>query len=284
MGADGMPAGLGDREAPWRVDGVGPRWSPLRLLALLFFVGMLLCALGIAVSAVGDRDGSGVVLGVAGAVLFAHLLGFLAVVWLPRRRSARHVTSARTPDGTVGVRFGYSRWAYYWMTALLVLCLAIGAAVVLAAAAQGGTAGRVGAVGLAVLLGLTGWFLVTVLRVGAGAVTVSPAGIAHRGLVHLHVVPWYAVHGVGAGVRAGTPVIVVDAAPSPDTVVRRYTGWFGTADARELPRLVVRTLWLATDPATVLAALAFYHAHPELRGELATPEAPRRIAEGRARG
>lgn len=107
------------------------------------------------------------------------------------------------------------------------------------------------------------------LRLGVGAVTISPGGITHRGLVHLHVVPWHAVREVSAGVRAGSAAVVVEAGPSPDTVVRHYTGWFGTGDGREVPRLVVRTVWLATDPVAVLDALAFFHEHPRARDELA---------------
>jgi hypothetical protein len=48
--------------------------------------------------------------------------------------------------------------------------------------------------------------------------------------------------------------------------------------------MVVRTFWLATDPATVYHALSFYHSHPDLRPELAKPDALNRIGTGRAVG
>ncbi|SBT64718.1 hypothetical protein GA0070622_1697 [Micromonospora sediminicola] len=273
----------GDRAARWRGDGVGPRWSLPRAVALAFVAFLVACALWIVVQAAGDRDGYGILLGGCGAVLLAHLLGFLVVAWLPRRRSPRQVTSVRTPDGLLGVRFAYSRWAYYWLTALLLLSILSGGSMVLLLAATGGSVDRLVAAGVGALLLLTGWFLVTVLRLGVGAVTISPGGITHRGLVHLHVVPWHAVREVSAGVRAGSAAVVVEAGPSPDTVVRHYTGWFGTGDGREVPRLVVRTVWLATDPVAVLDALAFFHEHPRARDELADSRGLRRITEGRTR-
>ncbi|GAA3766617.1 hypothetical protein [Micromonospora maritima] len=274
-------AATGGRAAPWRADGVGPRWSPLRTTGIAFIAVMVVCTMWIMVTAVGDRDGFGILLGGFGLILLVHLLGFSAVVWLPRRRSARRARSVRTPDGATGVRFGYSRWAYYWLAALMLLSLLGSSSLALVSAAMGGTVDLLVAVLVGALSLLLGWFLVTVLRLGVGGVTISPAGITHRGLVHLHVVPWHAVREVAAGVRAGGAAIVVEADPSPDTVVRRHTGWFGTGDVREIPRLVVRTLWLATDPVTVLYALAFFHEHPWARAELADPRGLRRITEGR---
>ncbi len=57
-------------------------------------------------------------------------------------------------------------------------------------------------------------------------------------------------------------------------------GRFGSGEVQFLPLMVIRTAWLATDPTTVYHALSFYHAHPELRAELATPEALDRIGNG----
>ena len=48
--------------------------------------------------------------------------------------------------------------------------------------------------------------------------------------------------------------------------------------------MVIRTGWLASDPTLVYHALSFYHAHPDLRGELATPDVLDRISSGRAIG
>jgi hypothetical protein len=46
----------------------------------------------------------------------------------------------------------------------------------------------------------------------------------------------------------------------------------------------MRTGWLASDPTIVHHTLPFYRAHPELRAELATPDALDRISNGRAIG
>jgi hypothetical protein len=89
---------------------------------------------------------------------------------------------------------------------------------------------------------------------------------------------------VAAADWIGTPVIAVKAVPAPDTRVRRYTGRLGSGELRFWPFMVIRTGWLASDPIVVYHALAFYHAHPELRGELATPKAVARISGGRAIG
>jgi hypothetical protein len=74
----------------------------------------------------------------------------------------------------------------------------------------------------------------------------------------------------------------VAAYPSEDTDVHSFTGRFHAGDLRYLPLMVIRTYWLATDPATVYHALAYYHANPDRRPELATPAALDRIASGTA--
>jgi hypothetical protein len=51
-----------------------------------------------------------------------------------------------------------------------------------------------------------------------------------------------------------------------------------------LPAARMRTGWLASDPTIVHHILSFYRAHPELRAELATPDALGRISNGRAVG
>jgi hypothetical protein len=64
--------------------------------------------------------------------------------------------------------------------------------------------------------------------------------------------------------------------------------WSGPAatlwEVEVLPIMVIRTAWLGADPATVYHALSFYHTHPDLRAELATPDAVQRIRNGRAVG
>ena len=82
----------------------------------------------------------------------------------------------------------------------------------------------------------------------------------------------------------GTPVIAVEARPSPDTRVRRYVGRFRSGEVQFLPIMVTRTAWLATSPTALYHALSFYGSHPDPRTELGTPDAVDRISSGRAVG
>jgi hypothetical protein len=143
--------------------------------------------------------------------------------------------------------------------------------------------GVVLAVVLGVLVLVVGWVLVTMLRLAPGKLILSPAGVDHRSLTSTHFIPWHAIVAVSAE-WVGTPIIAVKAFPSEDTRVRRYMGRFGSGEVQFLPLMVIRTAWLATDPTTVYDALSFYHAHPDLRAELATPAALDRISNGRAVG
>jgi hypothetical protein len=216
------------------------------------------------------------------ALWLVHLAGFLwHVRWSPRR-PVGNATLIPSPDGaTKGVRFRYSGRPYYWFTAFLVLLLLL----VLAFAGIFVVGGSAVGIAFAVLVGsavlLLGWFLAVTLRHAPGEVTISPAGIFHQSLTFAHFIPWYAVDGVEAR-WLGSPVIVVKAYPSEDTGLRSFTGRFHAGDLSHLPFMVIRTHWLATDPATVYHALAYYHAHPDQRLELATPAALDRIASGRA--
>lgn len=253
------------------------------VLAMVLLAGLLILVLAVAAAGVGAHDPGLVVMGASGAVVLGAPLGFLLHVWLPRRRSGPPPTLTPAPDcGERGVRFGYAIRSYFWFTALVLVTLLTFTGTALVAALSGGVPGWVFAVGFAAPALLLGWYLLTVLRLAPGGLTLSPAGITHRGLAHLLRVPWRDVQAVGT-VRLGTPSIVVRAALSDDTVVRRHTGRFDTGELRFFPFLVVREYWLANDPAMVLDALTFYQAHPELRGELATPDALRRIAAGRTR-
>jgi hypothetical protein len=204
-------------------------------------------------------------------------------VWSPRRRSSRTSTLTAAPDGTKGVTFLYSAWSYYWATAVLVMTELGALAVTVGVALSATVVGVVTAIVVGVLAMVTGWFLVTMLRLAPGKIVVSPTGIYHRSLTSTHFIPWSAIVAVLAE-WIGTPIIAVKAFPSEHTRVRRYMGRFGSGEVQFLPIMVIRTCWLATDPTTVYHALSFYHAHAELRAELATPFALDRISNGRAVG
>ncbi len=276
-GLDGSPA------LPAPSGWTEQRFSPLFTVSVAF---LTVLALGVAADAAWafgtGRPVPGALLA-AGAIIVGHVAALGIFVWRRPRRSGRTATLTTGPDGTTGVRFAYSAWAYYWFTALLALTeLGLLAVIVVAAA----TATIVGAVaaGLAApaALALRG-VLGPLVRAAPGEVTLSPAGVYHRSLTFTHFTPWHTVFDVTGG-WLGTPIIMVKAYPSEDTQVRRYTGRFGGQELKFIPFMVVRIYWLATDPATVYHALCFYQAHPDLRPELATPEALDRIGTGRAVG
>jgi hypothetical protein len=213
----------------------------------------------------------------AAAIYLGHILGLSTRFWWTPRPSRQPGTLTPTPDGTTGVRFGYSGWPYYWTTAILVMTGLVVLLLALGAALSATLVGVVAAVVLGVLVLWMGWFLVTMLRLAPGALVVSPTGIWHRSLTSTCFIPWHAMVAVTAD-WLGTPIITVKAFPSADTRVRRYLGRFGSGELSFWPIVVIRTGWLASDPTIVYHALSFYHAHSELRSELATPQALRRIA------
>ncbi len=209
------------------------------------------------------------------AILVAHVVGLGWCGTRITRHANRPPTITSTPDGD-GVRFAYSLWPYYWLTVVLVLTglLLLGWAFLAAASAT------VAAMVAFAISGVIGWFLLTVLRLAPGKVVVSPAGVLHCALSFTHFVPWDAVVGVSAE-WFKVPVIVVRALPSNAARVRGYMGPLHTGEHTFMPSMVIRTSWLATDPTIVYRVLAFYHTRPELRPELATAAALRRITCGR---
>lgn len=258
---------------------VGWAGGRIPLHILLSKVMLLLAGVGLATGAAWvflcGELGLGAVL-TAAAIYLAHLAGLGWWGTQTTRRISRPPTITSSPDGE-GVRFAYAFWAYYWLTAVLVMTelilLATAIVFALSATVLAIVAFAVGAV--------IGWFLVAMARLAPGEVIISPAGVYHRALNFTHFVPWDAVLGVRARwVKA--PFIVVLTAASASTRVHRYMGVLHTGEQVFIPSMAIRTSWLATDPATVYHALAFYHAHPKLRAELATNAALGRIAAGRA--
>lgn len=266
------PAGWTEQRLPaWRKVSMG--W--VALLAL----GMAAAA---AWSSWTGQPATGVPLA-AGAIYLGHVVGLATRFWWTPRRSSQTGTLTAAPAGTKGVRFGYSAWSYYWLTAVLVMTELAALALTVALAMSATVVGVVTAVVIGVLVLVVGWFLVTMLRLAPGNLILSPSGVYHRSLTSTHFIPWDAIVAVSAE-WIGTPIIAVKAFPSQDTQLRRSMGRFGSGEVQFLPLMVIRTAWLATDPTTVYHALSFYHAHPDLRAELATPAAPDRIGNGRAVG
>jgi hypothetical protein len=219
-----------------------------------------------------------------GAALFlGHVVALSRRVWRPRRRSSRTGTFTQGPDGATGVTFTYSAWSYYLVAALLVMSELVLIAVGLGGALSATVVGVVVAIVIGAVALVVGWVLIIMLRLAPGEVVLSPAGVYHRGLSSTQFVPWDAIVGVSA-LWVGTPIIAVWAMPSPDIRVRSYTGRFGSRELRWLPTMLIRTAWLATDPAIVYHALVFYASHPDSRTELGTPDGLDRISNGRAIG
>jgi amino acid transporter len=81
-----------------------------------------------------------------------------------------------TPDGTTGVRFGYSGWPYYWLTAIVVMTALVVLVVALGTALSATLVGVVVAVVLGVLVLWMGWCLITVLRLAPAASSFPPPG------------------------------------------------------------------------------------------------------------
>jgi hypothetical protein len=216
------------------------------------------------------------------ALWFVHLAGFTWYVRWPPRRPHNNAALVPSADGSSkGIRFRYSRPMYYWFTTVVFLTTLVILGIAALAAVGRSAVGIAFAVVLVAASLLMGRLLVVVLRHAPGEVTIAPGGIFQQSLTLVHFVPWYAVDEIEAWWLNG-PVIVVKAYPSEDTVVGVFARRFHADDRRYLPFMVIRTPWLGTDPVTVHHALAYYHAHPELRPELGTPAALDRIASGSA--
>jgi hypothetical protein len=166
-----------------------------------------------------------------------------------------------------GLAFAYSRWAYYWLSAVLVTVVfgAVGFAVAFAVAGSA-VAWVLAAVFIAIALYLV-WFLIVMLRLAPGAVVVTPTGIYHRSLAFEHFVPWEAV--VDLVAREGrTPWITVKALPTSGTRERRHTGGLG-AGVQGLPFMIVRAHWLGANAVPAYQALKHYFDNPSERPRLA---------------
>src|SRR5512133_3917993 len=100
----------------------------------------------------------------ATAFYLAHVVGLSSRFWRKPRPSRQVGTLTTTADGTTGVRFGYSGWSYYWLTAIVVLTELVVLVVALGAALAATLVGVVVAVVLGVLVLWMGWLLITVLR------------------------------------------------------------------------------------------------------------------------
>src|SRR5882757_8771112 len=109
-----------------------PRRSATRVLSVVGFGLMALTTAAVAVSAIVTGDITHALIFAVGAVLFAHLVG-LSVSTLRKPGPATHQPSpGLTDQGESGLAFLYSRWAYYWLSSVLVAVVLISAGFVVA--------------------------------------------------------------------------------------------------------------------------------------------------------
>lgn len=261
-------------------------WSSQRparvLVAAVIGLGLMTVAAlgGAGWALLSGRSAPGLVL-LGVAFVLGHVCGLgVSTLWTPRGNgSPGKLVTCPVGHDHRSVAFRYSLWPYYWLTATLVVTIAVVGVFAVVPATSGGGGPLALAAALAMLILAVSWFLIVMLWLAPGRVVLCPDGVFHRGLAFTHFVPWFAIYDVAAG-WDGVPMIVVKASPSDGTWLRRYTGGFGTAETRFLPFLVVRNRWLASDPTILLHALRYYHDHPDARVELASPAGVNRIDAG----
>ncbi|WP_412743690.1 hypothetical protein [Krasilnikovia sp. MM14-A1004] len=240
-----------------------PHRSVTRVLSAVGFTLLTLITAAVAVSAVVTGDLAQALTFAVGTVLFAHLVG-LVVSLMRQAAPATHEPSVGFNDqGERGLAFPYSRWAYYWLSSVLVAVLLVDAGL----AVQFGAAGAwVMVVPLAAIALFLAWFLIAMLRLAPGRVVLTPSGIYHRSLVFEHFVPWDAVVDVAAQ-EGHIPRIIVKALPSIGTRERKHMGRL-SAGIEGLPFLVVRTYWLGANALPANLALKHYLLHSDERTRL----------------
>jgi hypothetical protein len=236
------------------------------LSGIVFFAVFTLLCLAITVSAIGAKQFNEVATYGLGTILFGHLTGMsISFYRTPQPASGPPLVSV-TDQGERGLAFRYSRLAYYWLVALLVLLIIFFAGLAFALARRGSPIGWV-IVAVAVLSAIfLLWFVVTILRLAPGTVVVTPGGIYHRSLAFEHFVPWAALVDVQA--REGrSPRILVEASRTAGTRERPHTGPFG-AGIEGLPSMSIRAYWLGANALPAYVAIRHYFRTPGDRPNL----------------
>ena len=229
--------------------------------------------MAVVVAAIVVADITQALISAASAVMFAHLVG-MSVSSMRQLGPATHTpTAGLTDQGERGLAFSYSRWAYYWLSSVLVMVVLFDIGFVVAFAQAGTAAAWVMALVLAAVALFIVWFLVVLLRLAPGRVVVTPTGIYHRSQTFEHFVPWEAV--VDLKAREGpNPRITVKALPMSGTRERRYTGRL-SAGVEGLPFMIVRTYWLGRNALPAYLTLKYYFENPDQRSRLAEFELKR---------
>jgi hypothetical protein len=244
-----------------------PRRSATRVLTVAGFSLLALITAALVVSAVITGEIAEALIFAVVTLMFAHLVG-MSVSTMRRPAPATDQPPAGVTDqGERGLAFPYSRWAYYWLTAVLVMVVLFLAGFAVAFAATGKAVAWVMAAVFAAGALFLVWFLVVVLRLAPGVVVVTPSGIYHRSLAFEHFVPWDAVVDVKAR-ESRNPWITVKALPTSTTRERRHTGRLGPG-VEGLPFMVVRAHWLGANALPAYLTIKRYFENPGERPRLA---------------
>lgn len=212
------------------------------------------------------------------AVLMLLTAAFGAVYWWPERREPK---VRYTETGARGATEVQARQAVFLLLITMVGCaaaLSLGAAVEVLLT-NGGL--PLVSVLLAILGAVCVVFLVEVAlgRIRAGALTLGPDGIRHRGWFVESYLPWVSVAGLRA-VHHGYPEMWVEGTETAAWARRRTSKIFRMESIPATPRIVVDSRRFDIDASLLYRVLELYVGRPDLRAELGTPDAAARIHSG----
>lgn len=202
--------------------------------------------------------------------------------WPGRRRPAVELVAGG------GLRFPYSRFAWWVMVGLVVGVVPFALAVLVAAWTDPDPSRRTQLMRFVgpVLVGYAlvfAWSLAT-RRIRRGAVLLTPQGVTHEAWGETFSLRWADVEDVSALVLKGGKLgpairVSVRAGQTATHEVRSRT--IGSPSRQDLPHLTVRADQVQGDAALLAHAVAFYAARPEHRAELEDGRALERVLEGR---
>lgn len=260
------------------------------LVAAFFaFFGCVGIAAGVSIFLPGFDDGRAFLL-VLGAPL---MFGVAAIVVLTRVRvrsrplSAVRSTAATAPEKEQGLVIPYLSSlsaVYLVVTTVMLLFFLIIAVATLVAVAGAGTGSPAMLIQLLVCLGFVAslaWLLTEVARkrLMNGAVILTPRGVHHRSWAFDSFLSWDQASSVSARELDGQ-VIAITASGDAVPEFRRRSRTWKQPELKLAPNSIIRTMYLAIDPATAFRIIRYYHTNRAARAELGTESAVRRVHSG----
>jgi hypothetical protein len=127
------------------------------------------------------------------------------------------------------------------------------------------------------------WLLAEVARkrLALGLLALTPSGVCHRSWAFRSYVPWTAITSVSTGQTREGPLITMAVFANTEPRFHQTSRLWKQDEFRLAPHIAIKTAYLAVDPALAYHALAYYHAHPNARPELATTTALDRLRTAR---